>query len=462
MIKLDYNFMMQEHIGAHGMTEEGIKKDLPKIQKALEKVVSNSGKGWQEWTELVNTPKKELDELVKFGADVRKKCEHFVVFGIGGSGLGPLAVASALLHFRHNELPKEKRNAPKYYIEDNIDPNRMAGLLDVIDIKTSYFNVITKSGETSETLSQFFIVYETLKKVLGEKEAKERIIVTTTVGKGTLYEIAKKEGFRIFDIGKGVGGRFSVFSNVGLVPFAVLGIDIHSLIDGAKASRTNSEINDISKNVALITAYLQVKSMENGKNISVLMPYSDPLKFMADFYAQLWGESLAKEVDNDGNKINCGQSPVKALGTTDQHSQVQLFMEGPFDKVVTFLAVEDYVALAPINETLGVENCDFLKGRSLNDLISAQMKATIFALKKQNRPSFTLSIEKVNAFSVGELLQYFMYQTAFAGAMLNIDTYNQPGVEEGKKATFAMMNRKGYEDKLKEVEAVKLSKSYQI
>lgn len=454
--------MMKEHIGAHGFTVEEIQKDLPKIQSALRTVVDNSGKGWQEWTELVNTPKKELDELTAFGADIRKKCEHFVVFGIGGSGLGPLAVASALLHFRHNELPIERRNAPKYYIEDNIDPNRMQGLLDVIDLKKAYFNVITKSGETSETLSQFFIVYELLKKSLGEKEARTRIIVTTTIGKGTLYEIAKKEGFRVFDIGKGVGGRFSVFSNVGLVPFAVLEIDVYSLIEGAKASRVNSELSDIQKNIALITAYLQVKSMANGKNISVLMPYSDPLKFMADFYAQLWGESLAKEVDNDGKKVNCGQSPVKALGTTDQHSQVQLFMEGPFDKVTTFLAVSDYTANAPINDILGVENCDFLKGRSLNELISAQMKATIFALKKQGRPSFTLTLDQVNAFAVGELLQYFMYQTAFAGALLNIDTYNQPGVEEGKKATFAMMNRKGYEDKLKEVEAVKLKSDYMI
>ena len=462
MLKVDYNFMMKEHIGAHGITREEIVKDIPKIQAAFQKVIRNSGKGWQEWTELVNTSKKELDELKKFGASIRKKCEHFVVFGIGGSGLGALAVTFALLNFRHNELPREKRNVPKYYIEDNIDPNRMKALLDVIDLNTSYFNVITKSGETSETLSQFFIIYEALKVVLGEKEAKERIIVTTTVGRGTLYEIAKKEGFKVFNIDRGVGGRFSVFSNVGLVPFSVFGIDIHSLIAGAKESRVNSEISDIFKNIALITAYLQVKNMEMGKNISVFMPYSDQLKYMADFYAQLWGESLAKEYDNEGRKINCGQSPLKALGTTDQHSQVQLFMEGPFDKVTTFLAVEEFEVYAHISNTLDMTSCDFLNGKSLNELFSAQRKATAFALKKQGRPSFTLFVDKVNAFSVGELLQYFMYQTAFAGALLNIDTYNQPGVEEGKKATFAMMNRNGYEEKMKEIERVVLKGKYII
>ena len=157
-----------------------------------------------------------------------------------------------------------------------------------------------------------------------------------------------------------------------------------------------------------------------------------------------------------------GQTPAKALGVTDQHSQVQLYTEGPFDKVVTFLAVEDFRTTVVISDDKTVNACDFLKGHTLNELINAERKATEFALKKANRMNFTIYLPSVNEQTVGELLMYFMYQTAFAGAMLNIDTFNQPGVEEGKKATFAMLGRSGYEAQLEEGNAAVHKKDYII
>ena len=182
-----------------------------------------------------------------------------------------------------------------------------------------------------------------------------------------------------------------------------------------------------------------------------MMPYADGLKFIADWYCQLWAESLGKEVDNDGNVVNEGQTPVKSLGVTDQHSQVQLYTEGPFDKVVTFLAVENYRDTVVITDDKDVDACDFLKGHTLNELINAERKATEFALRKAQRANFTITLPVVDEETVGELLMYFMYETAFAGALMNIDTFNQPGVEEGKKATFAMLGRKGYEQKMEEI-----------
>ncbi len=461
-LKFDYNNMMASAIGAHGVDAADIVKDAERINAAFCDVIDNRGKGWQEWTELPFSDEKEIDEIVAYGESIRKSAESFVVLGIGGSALGPMAVATALLHLHHNELPRDKRNAPKFYVEDNVDPERMAALLDVIDLKNTYFNVITKSGETSETLSQFLILYSALKKAVGEAEAKKKIVVTTTIGKGTLYDVAKKEGFKIFGVGKGVGGRFSVLSPVGLLPLAAVGADIKKLLAGAADMAKVSAIADVKKNPALMTGYLQVKSMESGKNISVMMPYADSLRYMSDFYAQLWGESLGKAADKSGKTVNAGQTPVKSLGVTDQHSQVQLYAEGPFDKVVTFIAVGDYRVTQEITDDKTVDACDFLKGRTMNELITFERRATRYALYKAKRSNFTITLPKVNEYTIGELLMYFMYETAFAGALMGIDTFNQPGVEEGKKATFAMFNRKGYEEKLKEIQSVKKNSDYII
>lgn len=461
-LTFDYNNMMDSAIGKHGISRSVIDKAKKATAAAFEEVIGNSGKGWQEWTDTPLISDAEISELDSFGKYIREKASSFVVLGIGGSALGPLCVFNALLHLHHNELPEKSRKAPKLYIEDNIDPERMASLLDIIDIKTTYFNVITKSGETSETLSQFLILYNILKKALGESAAKEHIFVTTTIGKGALYAVAQKEGFKTFGIPAGVGGRFSVLSNVGLVPFAVMGVDIGVMLTGARAMRKACERADIYTNPALMTAFLQVESMKAGKNISVIMPYADGLKTMADFYCQIWAESLGKAVDKKGKTVNYGQTPAKSLGVTDQHSQVQLYTEGPYDKVVTFIAVDKFGTSVdiPADETADIG--DFLKGHSLNELIDAERKSTEFALTKAGRSNFTITLPDVNAETVGELLMYFMYETAFAGAYLNIDTFNQPGVEEGKKATFAMIGRSGYEQKLKELESVKKDDAYII
>ena len=461
-LKFDYNNMMQEAIGEKGISETAFEQQAEEIRKAFDTVMANRGKGWQEWCDLPTGQQEYLDELITYCGEIGKKADSFVVFGIGGSALGPLAVASALLHLHHNELPAKKRKAPKLYVEDNVDPERMNALLDVIDLKTTYFNVITKSGETSETLSQFLILYDMLKKELGDKKAKEHIIVTTTIGKGTLYNIAVKEGFKIYGVGAGIGGRFSVLSPVGLVAFAALGLDVKALLQGAADMAEACFEPDVKKNPALNSAFLQYLSMQKGQNISVLMPYADSLKFMADFYCQIWAESLGKAVDNAGKTVHCGQTPAKSLGVTDQHSQVQLYTEGPFDKVVTFLAVEDFRSTRVITDDKDVDACDFLKGHTMNELIDAERKATEFALKKANRANFTVYLPQVNEETVGELLMYFMYETAFAGALLNIDTFNQPGVEEGKKATFAMLGRAGYEAKMEEINAAPKFDKYVI
>jgi glucose-6-phosphate isomerase len=452
LLKFDYNNMMKHALGEEEGFEPSVFEEHKElIELAYNKVMDNRGKGWQEWTNLPFTQQDVVKDILAT-AEKYRDYDSVVVFGIGGSALGAIATANALLHLRHNELPKSERNAPKFYVEDNVDPERMQALFDVIDIKNSVFCVITKSGTTSETLAQFMIIQDVLKKELGEK-AKDNIIVITTIGKGTLYDIAVKEGYKVFGIGNGVGGRFSVLSPVGLVPLALVGIDIKALLEGAREMSEACFAPDIKKNPALCTAFLQYMSMRRGRNISVMMPYADSLKYMSDFYCQIWGESLGKAIDNHNNLVHTGQTPAKALGVTDQHSQIQLYTEGPFDKVVTFIGVDNYRNTVKMPK-LDAAETEFLQDRTLNELITYERQATEYALTKYKRPNFTIILPEVNAHTVGELLQYFMYETAYCGAMLDIDTYNQPGVEEGKQATFAMMGRKNYENKLAEINSI--------
>ncbi len=452
-IRLDYNNMMDTMIsGGEGISDAEIEASADIVKKAYDTVMKNRGQGMMGWADLPYNQDEIVEDINKTAEDIRKNFEYFVVLGIGGSALGPIAAFQALCHLHYNDLPAEKRNGPKFYVEDNVDPERMEALLDVIDIEKTMFNVITKSGATSETMTQYLIIMKMLKDKLGDK-AKDHMIATTSKSKGNLIKIAQEEGLKTFYIPDGVGGRFSEMCPVGLLPAAVLNIDIKSMLEGAKYMDTFCKNPNVKENSALMSALLQYISMsKKGKNISVMMPYADSLKFMADWYCQLWGESIGKEIDKDGKTVYAGQTPVKALGVTDQHSQVQLYTEGPFDKVVTFLAVDEYRTVTPISD--GCENIpdvNFLCGHTMNELIQAERVATEYALTVKNRLNHTVYLPVVNAFTLGQLMFYFEMETAFVGEMLNIDTYNQPGVEGGKNATYALLGRKGYEEKKKEL-----------
>ena len=452
-IKLDYNNMMADYVGEdQGFTDVELKKAKLIADKAFETVKANRGQGMMGWTELPYNQAEVVEDIIATAKDIKKKFDNFVVLGIGGSALGPTAVFQALCHLRHNELPKSKRKAPKLYVEDNVDPERMVALLDVLDLEKTMFNVITKSGSTSETMSQYLIIMDLLKKKFGDK-AKDHMIATTSSNKGNLIKIAKQEGLKTFYIPDGVGGRFSELCPVGLLPAAVVGVDIKQMLDGAAYMDKICSTKDLKKNPALISALLEFLSMQKGKNISVMMPYADSLKYIADWYCQLWGESLGKSVDKEGNLIYAGQTPVKALGVTDQHSQIQLYREGPFDKVITLIAVENYRKEVEISEGCkDIPDVSFLCGHTMNELITSERIATEYALTTAQRLNYTITLPEVNAFTIGELLYMFELETAYAGAMLNIDTFNQPGVEGGKNATYALFGRKGYEETKKEMD----------
>ncbi len=452
-VRFDYNNMMTEFIGEkEGIKKAEIDKNIDLFKKAFADATAKRGTGMMGWTDLPYAQDEVVEDILATAKEVRKNCDNFVVLGIGGSALGPIAVFQALCHMHHNLLPRSKRKAPKFFVEDNVDPERMSALLDVLDLDKTIFNVITKSGSTSETMSQYLIIMDLLKKKFGDK-AKDHIIATTSETKGNLIKLAKEEDLKTFYIPDGVGGRFSELCPVGLLAAAVLGIDIKELLAGAKYMDKICSNKNIYKNPALIAAALQYISMKKGKNISVMMPYADSLKYMADWYCQLWGESLGKAKSFSGELVYAGQTPVKALGVTDQHSQIQLYTEGPFDKVITFIAVDEFRTEVEISN--GCEkfpDVNFLCGHTMNELINTERVATEYALTSANRLNNTIYLPQVNAFTVGQLLYLLQMITAYTGEMLSIDTYNQPGVEAGKNATYALFGRKGYEEKKQELE----------
>ena len=456
-ILFDFNNMMRDYIGAEqGIKETDIAAESAVVKAAYESVKQQGGSGWQGWLDLPFNQDEIVADILNTAKSVRKNFKTFVVLGIGGSALGPIAVFQALKHLHYNELPYKMRKGPKFYVEDNVDPERMAALLDIVDVKSTMFNVITKSGATSETMSQYLVITDILKKALGADYASH-VIATTDKEKGNLIKLAKKEGFKTFYIPSGVGGRFSELCPVGLLPAAVLGIDIKKMLAGARDMvKIGFKTSNPYHNKPLMAATLQYISMKRGKNISVMMPYADSLKYIADWYCQLWGESLGKSVDKQGNEVYAGQTPVKALGVTDQHSQIQLYTEGPFDKVITFIAVENFRTEVMIPAGLAdFPDVNFLCGNTMGTLLNTERKATEYALAKKHRLNRTIILPDVCEYTIGQLMMLFMMETAFVGAMLNIDTFNQPGVEEGKNATYAMFGRKGYEAKKAELDSAK-------
>ncbi|MDD3411625.1 MAG: glucose-6-phosphate isomerase, partial [Eubacteriales bacterium] len=436
-ITLDVNHMMSDIVGSRYGVEssevDGMADAARQAQAAVEK---NRGTGWLGWMDLPYNQAEIVDHIEKVAANVREHFDAFVVLGIGGSALGPIAVQQALNHQRWNDLPKEKRGGPKFYVEDNVDPERMASLLDVIDVKTTCFNVITKSGATAETMSQYLIISDLLKKEVGEGWQKH-IIATTDCEKGNLIKLAKKEGFELFFIPPTVGGRFSELCPVGLLPAAVCGIDIRAMLEGAAAMDARCKTGDVWQNPALLEAVLQYLVMDE-QNIHVVMPYADSLKYMADWFCQLWAESLGKNVTRKGMAVNCGQTPTKSLGVTDQHSQLQLYTEGPYDKVITFLKVGKYRSEFEIAH--GCEefaDVAFLGGKTLNQLIDAERRGTEYALYRAGRMSQTITLPEVNAYTLGQLICFFEMATAYEGELLDVDAFNQPGVEGSKLASYA-------------------------
>ena len=446
-IKLYYKNVTAEIIGnEHGITDAQLKTLAKKTSPLISQLNKERKAGKTPYRDLPYN-EKTVQKVKKLTARLKDRCENLVVLGIGGSALGNIVLQTALNPYMYS-LDNVQRKGPRLFVFDNIDPPQLVSFLDWIDDKLdkTIFNVISKSGRTTETAAQFMIIRQLLLNKLGPNGLRNQVIATTDVKEGILRSISDEIGFRTLVVPEGVGGRFSILSDVGLFSAAMCGIDIDSLLEGARDMDNRVSCEDFYKNPAAINAAINYHFYNHGKKISVMMPYSYALKDLADWHCQLWAESLGKAYALDGSEVHIGPTPIKALGATDQHSQIQLYREGPNDKLFTFLQVDNFdkdLKIGPAPDC--APELGFLAGKDLSVLLNSEKKATEYALLQSKRPCLTVVFPEVNAYTVGQFIYLYEVTTSFAGALFGINPYDQPAVELGKEATFALMGKTGDE-----------------
>jgi glucose-6-phosphate isomerase len=330
-------------------------------------------------------------------------------------------------------------------VVDNPDPSTMRGLLEGIDPARTLFNVISKSGATAETMAQYLVVREVVEHAVGDGNARGHFLFTTDPAKGVLRRIGEAEEIPMLPVPENVGGRFSVLSPVGLLPAAVCGIDIDALLAGAARMEERCRTDRLADNPAgTLATLLHHADTAWGRPIHVLMPYSDRLRSLALWFQQLWAESLGKARTLAGEVRPTGPTPVPALGATDQHSFLHLMMEGPQDKVVVFVEVEDHGGDMTIpGRHPEMPELSYLGGHSLGELINTERRATAEALRLEARPNATFHMPRVSSETVGEMLMLLQVATVYAGALYGVDPLDQPGVELSKRLTYGLMGRDG-------------------
>lgn len=374
---------------------------------------------------------KNLNEDIhSFAEKTSGGYSHIVVLGIGGSALGTICIEQSLSHlFKPSKL----------LVADNIDPVIIKELEETINLEKTLFIVVTKSGSTPETISQFFYFKDKCEKE--RLPVDEHFVIVTDPEKGLLRKIAETENIPSFEVPQNTGGRFSVLTAVGLLPAALIGKNIEALLLGARKMRDNFLSQDPEKNLPFRLATIQYLSYLKGKNINVIIPYAQKLIKFADWYRQLLAESIGKKTDRKGNIVNVGITPVNALGVTDQHSQSQLYNEGPNDKLHIFIKVNNTGPQIKIPNPYPEEkSIAYINNITFNKLIVTEMEGTVRALTQNDRPNITIEIDRIDEETLGGLFMLFEGATAFLGEFFNINAFDQPGVELSKQITKQLLS----------------------
>lgn len=426
----DYSGMLAETIGKHGVPLSTLKKLSPTLRVLHESFLKSLDSDTMAFHRLPDEH-TEIKNILRVSRDLKKKFENLVVIGIGGSDLGAQAVIGALTSQYHNELPSRQRKGMRiYFCGDTTDPQPLTELISLLDFKKTAFHVVSKSGNTIETMTAFMILKEALKKKVG-KSYSRHIVATTSPTSGQLIKLVKQEGYTLLPHGP-VGGRFSVLSSVGLLAIACAGIDVQQLLFGADSLREYLEENTATNNAPFVYAALHYHGFLQGKNISVLMPYDYKLKKFGAWYRQLWAESLGKH--------GKGQTPVAALGPTDQHSQLQLYQEGPRDKQITFIVTKEKNDLT--TPAMPISAIRYFGKKKLLHILHEEHATTAASLLKDDRPQGTITLNELTPYSVGQLIYFFELATAYSGALYKLNAFDQPGVEQSKNFLHASLGNK--------------------
>ena len=433
--RFDFSLVRENNLsGGEGISSADFRRAMEQVDCAAAALEVKRLKGEIGFPDLPFRD-KEAQAIARDAMAFAKKFSHVLVLGIGGSALGARAVYEAV-------GAAAARGGLELSVADNVDPDVFFPLLASLPLKKTVVVAISKSGGTAETNAQLSVVIAALKKASG-KRWKEQLILVTDPAKGIFRRMAQKEGLKSHEIPPNVGGRFSVFTPAGLLPLAAAGVRIGALLDGAAQMETIYRNTKGADNPVRYAAAVYVHYLRRApKPVQVWFTYGAGLDRVAEWWQQLWGESLGKK-RRRGNPV--GQTPARALGVTDQHSQVQLYQDGPADKVFTFVrwmkgrekGIMPKAELAPEMAMFG--------GRPLRDLFDAEFEGTVGALWAANRPIVRMDIGERDEEHVGAFLHFWEWVTAIVGECAGVDPFDQPGVEEGKNIARALMGEKGSE-----------------
>ena len=422
-MKLLYNNVFLKH----SLTQADLRNTFKKNKNSIKDLISLRKSGNIGFTSLPYQL-KHLSKINKYGKAMRKRFKTLIHVGIGGSSLGATAICKALGGNKNNI----------HYI-DNVDPDQIFETLALTDLKNTGFYVVTKSGDTIETLTAFSVILKKLTTAF-PNTWKEHLIFSTDPTKGFLREYSDLNKIRSLEIPENVGGRFSALSSVGLFPAAYMGINTILLLKGARLMDAICW-KYTTDNPALIFSLInQILYEKYNRNIICMMPYSKSLEFVADWFIQLWAESLGKKSDIRGKVINTGQTPIKAIGARDQHSILQLLEEGPSDKLIVFLETESFkqdFIIPKINSNH--PTCNLIENYKISEIIRYEKKGCEQALTSHDRPNLTIQLDAISEINLGKLLYFFQCATVFSAKLTGINPFDQPGVESSKLITRQLL-----------------------
>lgn len=422
MIKYSHNIdcCMQEKIGVHGLSIEEMEGLTTALKTGFTKIKTRAFAGANPLLDIT-AREDDLEIIETLAESIRKRFNHIVVVGSGGSGLS----GSALLAFAPCV-------SPSFDFLDNIDPHMLEDILAKIQIENSCFIIISKSGSTLETLSQVYVIIGHIKKKIGRSALPAQFIIITEPeaqeGANPLRQLASEYNMRVLDHERDIGGRFAILTNVGLLPAAIAGIDIRALRKGARSVAAQLEEAENPADFApALGAAMQFGFYQRSRNINVMLPYSQRLSGFSAWYRQCWAESLGK----DGK----GTTPVCAMGSTDQHSQLQLYLSGPKDKIFHMVTLKRE-GMGDVIEVPGDKpELAYIQGKTLGDVMAAQQKATFETLTGNRCPTRLIELDALTEESLGALLMHFMLEIMLISFLFEINPFDQPAVEESKKLT---------------------------
>lgn len=426
------------------ISSEQIEQVEDKLISEIKKMNQATKKGYEDDRASINLPVDSATVQQVLDVVNRKKDlnpNYIVVVGIGGSNLGTIAVFEAILGKKHNL----KHHWKKILFADTVDSDLLNDIKEIVEpvLKNNgniLLNVVSKSGSTTETIANFEVLLSLLQKYA---DKTQDFVVITTDHDSKLWHLAKEKGYDVLQIPKKVGGRFSVFSAVGLFPLALIGVDITRLLDGAKMMRSCCLSENIKDNPAARAAAISFFHYSNKKNIHDLFLFSDDLESVGKWYRQLFAESLGKEFNINDDRVFTGFTPTFSIGSTDLHSMAQLYLGGPFDKFTTFVHVENNKQKINLPKLKDYDQLvSGIQGKNMKTIMNAIYEGVKTAFVKGNRPFVEVVLPDKSEESIGQFLQFQMMQTMLLGNLLEVNTFDQPNVESYKKETRSLLTSK--------------------